>query len=138
MLRLTVDKLKIGMVLAQDVARDDGVILMGKGSAISEDSISLLERLEIESVVVEGDQFASDEEREAFLKEAEEQMEMRFSRVEDDKVLMAIREMFRKRIKSGCTPPPPPPPEEERYRVFDDDDDGDDDIHAYSIQIDGD
>lgn len=135
MRRLTVDKLNIGMVLAQDVAREDGVILMGKGSAITEDVIQLLERLEIESVVVEGDQFASAEERQAFLKEAEEQLVMRFSRVEDDKVLMAIREMFRKRIKSGCTPPPPPP-KEERYPVFADDDD--DDFQAYTVQIEGD
>ena len=135
MIRLTVDKLNIGMVLAQDVARDDGVILMGKGSAISEDTIRLLERLEIESVVVDGDQFASDEERQAFFKKAEEDLEMRFSRVEDDKVLMAIRKMFRKRIKSGCTPPPPPE-EEERFPGFDDEDD--DDISGYTIQIDGD
>lgn len=135
MRRLTVDKLNIGMVLAQDVAREDGVILMGKGSAITEDVIQLLERLEIESVVVEGDQFASAEERQAFLQEAEKQLVMRFSRVEDDKVLMAIREMFRKRIKSGCTPPPPPP-KEERYPVFADDDD--DDIQAYTVQIEGD
>lgn len=136
MIRLTVDKLNIGMMLAQDVARDDGVILMGKGSAISEDTIRLLERLEIESVVVEGDQFATDEERQAFLQKAEEQLETRFSRVEDDKVLMAIKEMFRERIKSGCTPPPPPPPENDRYDGFDDDDE--DDIHSYTFQIDGD
>ncbi len=134
MIRLTVDKLNTGMVLAQDVARDDGVILMGKGAALSEDNIHLLERLEIESVVVEGDQFASDEERQAFLQKAEEELVMRFSRVEDDKVLMAIREMFRKRIKNGCTPSLPP--EEERYHGLDDDDD--DDIHGYTIQIDGD
>jgi hypothetical protein len=133
MIRLTVDKLNIGMVLAQDVARDDGVILMGKGSALSEDALRLLERLEIESVVVEGDQFASDEERQAFLKKAEEDLDMRFSRVEDDKVLMAIREMFRKRIKNGCTPPPPPE-EEERFPGFDDGDD--DDISGYTIQFD--
>jgi hypothetical protein len=133
MIRLTVDKLNIGMVLAQDVARDDGVILMGKGSALSEDALRLLERLEIESVVVEGDQFASDEERQAFLKKAEEDLDMRFSRVEDDKVLMAIREMFRKRIKNGCTPPPPPE-EEERFPGFDDGDD--DDINGYTIQFD--
>ncbi len=135
MLRLTVDKLKTGMVIAQDVARDDGVILMGKGTAISDDTIHFLERLEIESVVIEGDQFASDEERQDFLKEAEEQLVVRFSRVEDDKVLMAIREMFRKRIKSGCTPPPPPPVDD-RYPGLDDDDD--DDIHDYTFQIDGD
>jgi hypothetical protein len=133
MIRLAVDNLKTGMVLAQDVARDDGVILMGKGTAISEDNIRLLERLEIESVVVEGDQFASDEERQAFLQKAEEELVMRFSRVEDDKVLMAIREMFRKRIKNGCIPALPP--EEERYQGLDDDDD---DIHGYTIQIDGD
>ena len=106
MIRLTVDKVKTGMVLAQDVTRDDGVILMGKGGTISEETIRLLERLEIESVVVEGDQFASDEERQAYLKKAEEELERRFSRVEDDKVLMAIREMFRKRLQKGCGPPP--------------------------------
>jgi len=118
MIRLTVDKLTTGMVLAQDVTRDDGVILMGKGAAVSEDTIRLLERLDIESVVVEGDQFASEEERRAYLKEAEEQLDLRFSRVEDDKVLMAIREMFRARIKKGCLPPPPPKPEPEGIDGF--------------------
>lgn len=118
MIRLTVDKLTTGMVLAQDVTRDDGVILMGKGAAVSEDTIRLLERLDIESVVVEGDQFASEEERRAYLKEAEEQLDLRFSRVEDDKVLMAIREMFRTRIKKGCLPPPPPKPEPEGIDGF--------------------
>jgi coenzyme F420-reducing hydrogenase beta subunit len=111
MLRVTVEKLQPGQVLAQDVTRDDGVILMGQGTAVTEDTIRLLRRLEVEAVVVEGDRFGSEEERQAYLRQQEEALEERFSRVTGDKVLVAIREMFRRRIQSGCTPPPAEPEE---------------------------
>lgn len=112
MIQVSVENLNGGEILAQDVTRPDGVILMGAGTAISDDSIRLLQRLEIESVVVEGDLFASDEERAEFIAEQEKALEMRFSKVENDRVLMAIREMFRKRLKAGCTLGAPPPGEE--------------------------
>jgi hypothetical protein len=114
MIRVTVDKLKTGQVLAQDVLRDDGVILMTKGRALTEEAIALLGRLEVESVVLEGDLFASEEERQAYVRKQEEALDERFSRVTDDQVLMAVREMFRKRLKKGCSASPPqaPPPAE--------------------------
>jgi len=74
---------------------------------LHDEVIRLLTRLDIESVVVEGDLFDSDEERQAYLKEQEKALERRFSRVEDDKLLMAIRELFRARIRQGQAPPPP-------------------------------
>jgi hypothetical protein len=112
MLRVPVDSLQPGQVLAQDVTRGDGVILMGQGTSVTEDTIRLLRRLEIEAVVVEGDRFASEEERQAYLAQEEVALDERFSRVTGDKVLMAIREMFRRRIRNGCAPPPPAEPEE--------------------------
>lgn len=104
MIRLPVEKLTEGQVLAQDVTRADGVVLMGKGKAITPEVVSLLMRLEIEAVVVEGDLFESDEERDAFLAQQEAALARRFSRVEADPLQRAIRELFRRRIASGCYP----------------------------------
>ncbi len=111
MIQVPVDQLQGGETLAQEVTRPDGVVLMGAGTTISDDTIRLLQRLEIDSVVVEGDLFASEEERQEFLAEQEKALDMRFSKVQGDKVLMAIREMFRKRLKAGCTLGAAPPGE---------------------------
>lgn len=106
MVRVPVEKLVEGQVLAQDVTRADGVVLMGKGKAITPEVISLLMRLDIGAVVVEGDLFASDEEREAFLAQQEAALIKRFSRVEADPLQRAIRELFRLRVAGGCHPRP--------------------------------
>jgi hypothetical protein len=104
MIRVPVEKLAEGQVLAQDVTRADGVVLMGKGKAITPEVISLLLRLEIAAVVVEGDLFASDQERDAFLAQQEAALARRFSRVQDDPLQRAICELFRRRIAGGCHP----------------------------------
>ena len=111
MIKLTIDQLTPGLILGQDVVRQDGVVLMAKGREITDDVKNMLYRLEIESVVVEGDFFASAEERQAHVKKQEEALEMRFSRVLDDPVLMAIREMFRRNIRGEKRPEPPVPEE---------------------------
>lgn len=102
MIKVQVGKLEEGQVLAQDVSRDDGVVLMTKGREITPEVISLLERLQVDSVVVEGDAFASEEERQAYVAQAENALRMRFSRVENDPVLMAIRDILAAKLKEGC------------------------------------
>ncbi len=102
MIKVQVAKLVEGQVLAQDVSRDDGVVLMTKGRQITPEVISLLERLQVDSVVVEGDAFASEEERQAYVDQAEKALRMRFSRVENDPLLMAIREILAAKLRSGC------------------------------------
>jgi hypothetical protein len=114
MIRVKVGKLKEGQVLAQDVTRGDGVVLMAKGREITPEVISLLDRLDVESVVVEGDSFTSEEERLAWLQRQEQALYTRFSRVENDPLLMGVRELFRRRLVKGCsarvsgTPAPAP------------------------------
>lgn len=107
MIKLTVDKLTPGMVLGQDIVRQDGVVLMAKGREITDDVKNMLYRLDIDSVVVEGDFFASEEERLAHMAGQEAALEMRFSRVSDDPILMAIKEMFRRNIRGERRPEPP-------------------------------
>lgn len=102
MIKVPVAKLKEGQVLAQDVNRDDGVVLMTKGREITPEVISLLGRLQVDAVVVEGDAFASDEERQAYLALMEAELDRRFSRVADDPVLRAIRELLRAKLRAGC------------------------------------
>ncbi|ADK83545.1 hypothetical protein Deba_0166 [Desulfarculus baarsii DSM 2075] len=102
MIKVPVDKLSDGQVLAQDVVRDDGVVLMTKGRQITAEVINLLGRLQVEAVVVEGDAFASDEERQAYQQLMEQALDHRFSRVADDPVLKAIRELLRAKLRAGC------------------------------------
>lgn len=117
MFKLTIDKLEEGMVLAQDVTRGDGVVLISAGRTIDSDVISLLGRLDVESVVLEGDLFASEEERIAHRMRQEAALDERFSRVTGDPVLMAVREMYRRKLRQGCASMPAynfPPPEEDQ------------------------
>jgi len=106
MIRVPVHRLETGQVLAQDVTREDGVILMSKGVTITEAAISMLQRLDVDAVVVEGERFASPEEKDAYLREQERALEERFSRVCGDKVLLAVRELFRLNFREGLMPPP--------------------------------
>lgn len=101
---IKVDKLQEGMILARDVVRQDGVVLISKGRQITPEVVSLLKRLQVDSVVVEGDEFASEEERIAFMREQERALEERFSRVASDPILKAIRELLRRQLKSGNWP----------------------------------
>jgi len=110
MISVAVEELQMGQVLAQDVTRQDGVVLMAKGKEVTAEVKSLLMRMEVASVVVEGEQFASEEERQAFLAELEKDLVLRFSRVEDDPLLMGLRELFRRRLHQGCYPRPRPQP----------------------------
>ncbi len=101
MFKLTIDKLQEGMVLAQDVTRGDGVVLISAGRQVTGEVISLLHRLEVETVVLEGDLFASEEERVEHLRRQEQALDHRFSRVTDDPVLMGIRELLRHHLREG-------------------------------------
>lgn len=121
MIQVPVRDLQEGQVLAQDVARQDGMVLMAKGKVITAEARSLLLRMEVAAVVVEGDHFASDQERQAFLAEMERELLKRFSRVEDDPVLMGLKELYRRRLHQGCYPRPRPKPQpapepEEEYQ----------------------
>jgi hypothetical protein len=109
MIRVKVEKLKEGQVLAQDVARADGVVLMTKGRVINPEVKNMLFRLEVDTVVVEGDRFTSEEERKAYFAEQEQALFQRFSRVQDDPLLMGVRELFRRRLHKGCAPAANPP-----------------------------
>ena len=102
MIRLTIAEIREGQVLAQDIMRGDGVVLLSKGQTISQEVINLLSRLEVDSVLVEGDLFESEEDRQAFFKAQEDALEERFARVRDDRELMELKERFRRQITKGC------------------------------------
>jgi coenzyme F420-reducing hydrogenase beta subunit len=110
MIRVPVQDLQLGQMLAQDVTRQDGMVLMPKGQEVTAEIKSLLTRMEVDAVVVEGDLFASEEERQAFLAEQEKELYRRFSRVENDPLLMGLRELYRRRLYMGCYPRPRPQP----------------------------
>jgi hypothetical protein len=112
MIRLKVDSLQEGQVLAQDVLRGDGVVLISQGKTVTPEVVSLLRRLEVDSVVVEGDLFDSEEARLEHLRMQEDALVERFSRVADDPVLKAVRELFRRRLRDGCGMTNTPPEDE--------------------------
>ncbi len=77
------------MILARDVVRQDGMVLSGKGTPLSETLIDRLKRLDIQSVTVEGHPVADEGGRtlEGELADLEE----RFSRQSGDPTLMLIK-----------------------------------------------
>jgi hypothetical protein len=98
MIKAPVKDLKPGQILARDVVRPDGVILIPAGKKLSAEEIPLLERLDIVFVFIEGEAFKSAGEKEKFLTRENKALDRRFSRVEHDPILMAIREMFRENL----------------------------------------
>ncbi|KIX15685.1 hypothetical protein [Dethiosulfatarculus sandiegensis] len=106
MIKVSIKNLKPGHTLARDVVRPDGVTLIPAGKKLGASEIRLLERLDIQFVLIEGEAFTDAGERERYLSREKKALELRFSRVENDSILMAIKEIFRKNL---------------RQRIFDED-----------------
>ncbi len=87
---------KEGMVLAKDVEIEDGRILCGKGTALTASLIDRLLRMDISSVTVEGHPVKVEGEKS--LKEEVQELEDRFSLVEDIKPLMYIKKRLMQRL----------------------------------------
>lgn len=87
---------KAGMVLAKDVmppANASGMPICGKETELSDKLIERLEAMGVESVIVEGHPVVI--EGEGTLEEMLEKLEKRFCRVNDDPLMVKVKEIYR-------------------------------------------
>lgn len=85
-----------GMVLAKDVETQEGRVLCGKGTVLTDSLIARLKRMEIPHVTVEGHPVQVAGEKS--LKEELQDMELRFSRVKDVKPLMYLKKRLQEKL----------------------------------------
>jgi len=81
---------KPGMVLAKEIKREDGVVLCGKGTILTESILSKLERLNVGRVVVKGKPLKVEGEK--GLKERIGDLEKRFSIHRGSEIMEIIKE----------------------------------------------
>ncbi len=98
MINVSADKLEPGMILAQKIERADGIMLCNRGTELTPGLIGTIRRMGLEAVLVEGDAFASEEERQAHLQDLLDELDARFSRVVEDPILNHLKELFAQKI----------------------------------------
>jgi len=97
---------KAGMVLAKEIknsADASAMTICGKGIKLTEPLIDRLQRMGIQSLVVEGHPVHV--EGEASLEEMLTALDRRFSSVEDDPLMMKIKDIYRKQIQRAREEP---------------------------------
>lgn len=85
-----------GMILGRDVITPEGMVLCGKGTALSPNLIERLKKMEVSHVLVEGRPVEVEGERS--LAEELAEVDRRFSRVEDTPPLMYLKKKVKERL----------------------------------------
>ena len=98
MKRIPLENAKPGMILAQKLVREDGVLLAQKGAELSEPMLRMLERLNFETVPIVIQSTESPEEVAARLAKETEAIEARFVRVGGDPVLDGLKAALIRRL----------------------------------------
>lgn len=91
MKKISIAEAKPGQVLAQKLQRNDGVLLAGQGSEITEGLLRMLERMNIETVTVEEEETVTPEEVEEAFQRRVDEVTARFTRVEDQPIMVALK-----------------------------------------------
>ncbi|MBW2092277.1 MAG: hypothetical protein JRI34_09180 [Deltaproteobacteria bacterium] len=99
--KIPLEQAQPGMILAQQVVRDDGVLLCQKGTELTEALLRMLERLNFETVQVEMGVTETPEELAARLAKEEAELKARFSRVESDPILAELKRVLLERLKES-------------------------------------
>jgi len=97
--KISLDQAQPGMILAQQVVRDDGVLLCQKGTELTDGLLKMLERLNYETIQIEAGVTETPAEREARLAREEAELNLRFARVESDPILAELKRVLLKRLK---------------------------------------
>ena len=97
--RIPLEKAEPGMILAQKMVRDDGVLLCQKGAELTEGLLRIFKRLNFETVPIEEENTETSAERSARLTREEALLEARFSRVAADPILMELKKALLKRLR---------------------------------------
>jgi len=99
--KIPLEKAQPGMILAQQIIRDDGVLLCQKGSELTGSLLKMLERLNYETVQIEVGATETSEEQAARLAKEEAELQNRFVKVESDPVLAELKRVLLKRLKEA-------------------------------------
>jgi len=98
MKRIPLDKAEPGMILAQKIVREDGVLLCRKGSELSEAMLNMLRRMNYETVPIKTTSPESPEARAARIEKEEAALKARFSRAGADPVLAELKKTLINRL----------------------------------------
>jgi hypothetical protein len=98
MQKIPLDMAKSGMKLAKDVLTDNGRVLCGQGTELTDSLLLRLDNLGIQSITVEGFPVPMPGEEVKPLEVLIEELEERFKMVTSDPVLMEIKEIFKKQL----------------------------------------
>lgn len=112
MKRIPLEKAKPGLILAQKLERDDGVLLAKKGVEVTEGLIRMLTRMNVDFISIETEDELSPEDRAALLALEEEKLELRFARVSGDPILTALKLAIAARLRREYQEPDEEPPPE--------------------------
>jgi hypothetical protein len=94
MQRVSINKLKPGMVLAKSITNESGMVLLSEGTALTDSLIMRLNRMDITSVSIEGAS-TSDKSREERLSE----LDRRFSKTEKEAYMDVIKGAIKAHIE---------------------------------------
>lgn len=98
MQKIPLDMAKSGMKLAKDVLTDNGRVLCGQGTELTDSLLSRLDNLGIESITVEGFPVPMPGEEVKPLEVLIEELEERFKMVTSEPLLMEIKEILKKQL----------------------------------------
>jgi len=87
------------MILAQKMVRDDGVLLCQKGTELTEALLRMLQRMNYETVPIEFVSSESPEEKQARLSKLEAELDARFVRVENDPILVELKNALLRKLR---------------------------------------
>ncbi len=92
MQRIPIKAAKAGMILKKEALTEDGKVLCGAGTTLTQEIIERLERSGVESITVKGRPVRLPGEKD--LKERLKELETRFQRVMDDPVERALMKLI--------------------------------------------
>ncbi|MFH1090870.1 MAG: hypothetical protein V1742_04795 [Pseudomonadota bacterium] len=98
MKRIPIDQSAPGMILAQKIVREDGVLLCQQGAELTEPMLRMLRRLNFETLPITVQSTESPEERVSRLEREELEIEARFSRVSSDPILSELKKALVRRL----------------------------------------
>ncbi|MCP4714531.1 MAG: hypothetical protein GY868_05385 [Deltaproteobacteria bacterium] len=99
MQKIPVSKAAKGMVLAKPIARDNGVVLMGEGTELTDQIIGKLRDFDIKKITVKGRPVGTGLEEEKTLEQLYAEIDERFKTVADDTFCTKIKALIKKETK---------------------------------------
>lgn len=105
--KIPLDQAQPGMILAQQLQREDGLLLSPKGAELTENLLRVLDRLGFESVQIEAGSTETPAEQAARLGREEAEIEARFVRVASDPILAELKRALMRRLRRDIDGPGP-------------------------------